>query len=168
MLSFLHKKEVIEPFVKIPLSDSAQPLPNIASLPTSIVLAAGKVVETKEKETIIEEGSKPEEITLNPPTNPDAKEAVKVDERKKIEEIPDLAKVSLFKLDKIYTKESFTQIVWMDVRYQDKITHVVIGLYGKIVPKTAENFRRLMTGEDGFGYKDSPVRYKFHQSLIDL
>ena len=58
---------------------------------------------------------------------------------------------------------------WVDVEIDgEKTGRIVFGLFADTVPKTAENFRALCTGEKGVGNSGKPLHFKgtkFHRII---
>lgn len=80
--------------------------------------------------------------------------------------------LSIISLSFISCQAEVTNKVFFDITIGgEKAGRIVFGLFGKVVPKTAENFRALCTGENGIGRSGKPLHYKgssFHRIIPEF
>ncbi len=80
--------------------------------------------------------------------------------------------LSILSISLIACQPEVTSKVYFDVQIgTEKAGRIVFGLFGKVVPKTAENFRALCTGENGIGKSGKPLHYKgsgFHRIIPEF
>ncbi len=67
------------------------------------------------------------------------------------------------------TLDTVTKKVFFDIEIDGQPQgRIIFGLFGDTVPKTAENFRALCTGEKGIGKQGKPLHFKgslFHRII---
>ncbi len=62
----------------------------------------------------------------------------------------------LFKAANVRETATVTDVVYFDVKIgAEAVGRIKIGLFGKIVSRTVENFKQLATNQNGYGYKGS-------------
>ncbi|XP_021918467.1 uncharacterized protein LOC110829236 isoform X2 [Zootermopsis nevadensis] len=68
-------------------------------------------------------------------------------------------------------KPNKNPVVFLDINIGSRKGRVVLELFKDVVPKTAENFRALCTGEKGSGVSGKPLHYKgsiFHKAVSEF